>query len=265
MKINDIGYNHKHDKNFFVNRPYGSKDWLFLLIKTSSIFKINGEIKHVKPNSFILFDPEYPQYYKTHNDEYIDDWFHFHPNFQEINYIKEKNIPINKICYIGESTNVANFIKNMCYEFFSNNTNREQTINLYFKLIINKLNEKIYSSSLDTINDNIHIDKLLLIREKIYQNPELDFKINDCAKKLLLSRSYFQHLYVKTFGVSISQDIISSRIKQACNLLRTTYLSIGDISSKCGYCSSSYFMKQFKEKTGLTPSTYRNSNKSILL
>ena len=68
------------------------------------------------------------------------------------------------------------------------------------------------------------------------------------AKELSLSRSRFQHLYSDTFGKSVSQDLIQSRIEKASDMLRKSDLTLKDISSICGYNSVSYFIRQFKMK-----------------
>ena len=55
MIIINIGYNHCHDSDFFIDRPNGSGDYLLLLLKTDSIFNLNGEDVHVPMNSFFIY------------------------------------------------------------------------------------------------------------------------------------------------------------------------------------------------------------------
>ena len=47
------------------------------------------------------------------------------------------------------------------------------------------------------------------------------------------------------------------RIDAACQLLKTTTLSLKDISEKCGYANQYYFSTTFKKKKSKTPSAYR--------
>jgi YesN/AraC family two-component response regulator len=46
--------------------------------------------------------------------------------------------------------------------------------------------------------------------------------------------------------------------RQSITFLTETELPLGEISALCGYSTDSYFMKQFKRLTGLTPTEYRN-------
>ena len=45
---------------------------------------------------------------------------------------------------------------------------------------------------------------------------------------------------------------------RAARLLETTDEPITQVAARCGYGSPSYFTKSFREKTGLSPSAYRN-------
>ena len=73
MKINNIGYNHKHDADFFVLRPEGSGDNLLLLLKTPAVFVIDGKEQRTEKNSFILFGEGTPQNYRSDGGEFAND------------------------------------------------------------------------------------------------------------------------------------------------------------------------------------------------
>ena len=84
--------------------------------------------------------------------------------------------------------------------------------------------------------------------------------MDDIAKESGISKSYFQRLYRETFNTSCMDDIINARIERAKRLLENTDRQIGDIAIDCGYASVSQFMRQFRQKTGLTASEYRKNN-----
>lgn len=47
------------------------------------------------------------------------------------------------------------------------------------------------------------------------------------------------------------------RVKRAAQLLRSTFLSIKEISSLCGVRDGGYFVRELKKQYGLTPSAFR--------
>lgn len=262
MKINDIGYNHKHDKAFCIDRPNGAGDWLLLLVKTKSIFRMDGVDTKFPTDTFVLFTPDCPEYYKADNDIYADDWCHFWPSEEETALLKELHFPLNKAVCIQNITDLSALMRNMCYEHYSTNPYRKRTIDLYFQLLLLKLNERATCSQPPTnITKSVYLEELLNIRESIHRNPGEKWSIDKLAEGISLSRSRFQHLYTQTFGVNILQDIINVRMEQACELLHNTDLPVHEIALRCGYQNAAYFMRRFKDKTGLTPSVFRSSNR----
>lgn len=258
MRMDDIGYNHKHDKNFLMDRPEGAGDWLLLAVKTKAVFRENGELKKVPPNTIIIYTPDCPQYYSADGEEYADDWIHFGPDDEEAELMERLNIPINRPVSVADITQISNIIRNMCYEHYSANHNRKESVDLYFRLLLFKLNECIEGvTSFGSITENKYFETLLWLRESIYRWPAKDWNIDSMAAEISLSRSRLQHLYTDTFGVSISKDIISSRIEKAKDLLKNPELSVNDVSAIVGYNNPSYFNRQFKTAYGKTPTQFR--------
>lgn len=262
MRMDEIGYHHRHDLDFYVDRPNGAGDWLLLVIKTSAIFRIDGKDVKVKANSYILYTPEYPEYYAADPDaeEYIDDWIHFGPDEKELALIRQLEIPLNCPFYIGDISVISNLIRNMCHEFYSAHLHRNESVDLYFRMLIYKIHEKIESAyPVSVISESVYGEKLIWIRECIYRKPTYEWNIDEIATDLSLSRSRFQHLYSDTFGVGVTQDIIASRIEYSAELLKNPELTIEKVAEICGYTSTSYFIRQFKETKGITPARYRKA------
>lgn len=260
MRMDEIGYHHKHENTFCINRPNGAGDWLFLIIKTPAVFKIDGEYVPVKADSFILYTPEYPEHYSADSncEEYIDDWIHFSPDESEEKLMRELSIPFNTAIYLGEISSISNIVRNMCHEFYSANLHRKDSVNLYFRMLIYKLHEQLERvHPVSVLNESSYCERLIWIRECIFRRPGFEWSIDELSKELSISRSRFQHLYSDTFGVSIMQDIITSRVQYAAELLKYPDISIDRISEICGYSSVSYFIRQFKKINGVTPAQYR--------
>ncbi len=100
-------------------------------------------------------------------------------------------------------------------------------------------------------------DTLLSLRKQIAANAGEDWTVEQMCRITDMSRSTLQKHYKACFGCSISSDLIRFRIELAKRLLRETELSLGEISLECGYSTESYFMKQFKSVTHMTPTSYR--------
>lgn len=59
-------------------------------------------------------------------------------------------------------------------------------------------------------------------------------------------------------GKSLHQFLIYYRLRLARDLLATTGYSVSDIAWKCGFGSTAYFVKIFRQNVGMTPKKYRD-------
>lgn len=257
MKINNIGYNHRHDADFFVSRPNGSGDNLLLLLKTPAIFLLNGEEIHTEKDSFILFREGTPQDYRSDGSEFANDWFHFSYDEDEKNLFTELDIPFDRVIRIGDMSDLSMIVKSMSYENYSTNIYRTDSVELYLKLFFIKLSEKLHPAEQSTVSS--YYDKMAMLRSQIYSNPKNDWNIDWLAHQLAMSRSHFEHTYKKLFGISPMNEVINSRLEHAKFMLASTDVPINQIAEMCGYKSDIHFMRQFKSRTGMTPTEFRSS------
>lgn len=257
MRINNIGYGHTHDADFYINRPEGSGDHLLLLLKSPAIFTFNGQDTVTEPDSFIIFRKDTPQLYRADNQPFSNDWVHFTAEEEDQRFFESLDIPMDRVVKGGSLNSLSLLIKNMCYEHYSSNLFKTDSAELYLKLVFLKLSEIIHSNN-GTDSTSLY-EKLSILRAKIYSQPFNGWNIEWLSHELNLSKSYFQHLYKQQFGVSAVNDIISSRVEHGKYLLSTSDISVKQIAQMCGYNNENHFMRQFKERTGMTPSRYRKN------
>lgn len=89
-----------------------------------------------------------------------------------------------------------------------------------------------------------------------------DISIEDIAAHLGLNRSYFSKLFKKMTHKSPQEFLITYRIHKACEYLRSTNMTIGDIASHVGYPNQFHFTRAFKSIMKLPPNEWRKQNHS---
>lgn len=77
------------------------------------------------------------------------------------------------------------------------------------------------------------------------------------AEQLNISQTALCNAFKKETGMTISGYADGIRIKQAKDLLKTTALSIKEISAQLGYSDQNYFSRQFKKRSGTSPEKFR--------
>ncbi len=263
MRVDDIGYHHKQEKTFRCNRPDGAGDWLLLLLKTPAYFVIDGTEQLVPPDSFVIFTPHDPLSYRAAADEYIDDWMHFEPTAEEQALIEQLQLPLHRPVRINNCVAASELIQRLCFEHYSAHTNRKETVNLYFRMLLYKLNELMEQEPLDAafLQPGKYTDKLIWIRTSMFRWPEQYWSAEFFAQELHLSVSRFMHLYTATFGTTMLHDITLGRVTLACRLLEETDFPIDQIAERCGYTGAVYLNQVFHKIMHCTPQQYRRQKR----
>ena len=81
--------------------------------------------------------------------------------------------------------------------------------------------------------------------------------LDDIAAEIHVSKSECCRLFQSSYGCSIFTYLTDYRLQKSVLLLTDSLLSVLDISDMCGFNSTSYFIKRFREKVGMTPLQYR--------
>lgn len=81
--------------------------------------------------------------------------------------------------------------------------------------------------------------------------------LDSMAQMHAVTNSYLSALFKKETGMTITEYINTTRIRQALILLNTTNNSIQSIALQCGFPDANYFTRVFKKYQGMTPKEYR--------
>jgi AraC-like DNA-binding protein len=91
-----------------------------------------------------------------------------------------------------------------------------------------------------------------------------DFSNNDVLLSRIallsgLSISSLKREFKKNFNDPVRHWLIQKRLERARLILKSSRLSIKEIGYDCGFNDTSYFIKQFKRRYGMTPLAWRES------
>ena len=97
------------------------------------------------------------------------------------------------------------------------------------------------------------------VLKHIRNNIDQPLKLPELAKIGGLSLYQLDQRIRALYKMSAGQCVTKARIDAACHLLKNTKESISNIAFDCGYSDQSAFTRKFKQTTGMTPKTYRNT------
>lgn len=84
-----------------------------------------------------------------------------------------------------------------------------------------------------------------------------DFKIQDIADKISVSYSLLYHKFVQEIGISPIEYKLNRQMEEAKTMLKSSDFSVTQISTMSGFNSLAYFIRLFRERTGMTPKNFR--------
>ncbi len=105
--------------------------------------------------------------------------------------------------------------------------------------------------------DRIFADRARAFVKSNLNSPDLCVK--DFAQEMGVSRTLLYARMKSIFNCSPITFILNHRIERACQLLRTSSLTISEISYQCGFADPKYFCKCFKKIVETTPTEFRLS------
>lgn len=109
------------------------------------------------------------------------------------------------------------------------------------------------------MNTNISSkNKINSIIDYISTNYNAPLSANEVAKDFYMSYSALSKAIKSATDMSFKQYLNFVRIAQAKKMLMETNLNITEIAQLCGFCTTSFFIEQFKSYEGLSPKKYRD-------
>ena len=112
-------------------------------------------------------------------------------------------------------------------------------------------------------NGVLHRDTMNKAVNYIEKNYMSRITLDNLAKEVCLSPTYFSRLFKKEMKSTFSEYLNRIRVWHAKNLLLNNNLSLADIAQMVGFEDQSYFSKVFKKETKITPLKFRETRGKI--
>ena len=128
-------------------------------------------------------------------------------------------------------------------------------LSVWLTNVINRFVSYVFDFS-----DIKHSNTVHKIIEYIKTNYMHKITLDNLAEHVYMSKSYISKIFNEEMKISLSAFINKVRIDKSKHLLLDPSVSIADIANLVGFDDQSYFTKQFKLVTGLSPKKYREKH-----
>lgn len=136
---------------------------------------------------------------------------------------------------------------------------------------VKELNKEVFKTYVDLVNtykrENLYSKPVLACLNYIDSHFNEKITLGKLGEITGLNPVYLASLFKKQTGVTIVSYITSKRVETAKALLTRTDYSCLQIAYSLSFCSQSRFIEVFREQTGYTPKSYRDTfhNQNISL
>lgn len=205
-----------------------------------------------------LISPNFSSYYIADDKqpwEYI--WIEF-GGLKATEYLKLSGLSYKSPIYDCNPQH-SNKIKDKLFDIINSDKNDplESIGNLYLFLYLLKSNSKNKMKSINGDLKKFYVKESINYIENNYQN---DISIEDIASFCGLNKSYFGKIFKDIIKNTPQDFLITYRMIKACELLKTSTLSIKEVGEKVGYPNQLHFSKIFKNTYGISPREWKLKN-----
>lgn len=231
---------------------------LFYVVDGKGEFIIQQQRFAVKANDFVIINPhvEHTEVSSSEDPlEYIVVGIQG-LSFSNLTTQDQGDQPFSFFNLRDEQKDILHYLNVMVQEATNQAMSYELVChNLLEILLIKILRHQHFELEVDSKNKTSKDIAFIKHYLKTYYRESI--QLEDLASMTHLSRFYISHSFKKDVGLSPMEYLMTIRIKESKILLRTTNYSVSQIADIVGFTTPTYFSKQFRKVTGISPSDYR--------
>ncbi len=243
---------------------------ILLSLKEGNEVKLNFRKYEMKPNDFII---SYPGDLHSINNVSPDSFMMVQFPMELITVVHDFNrikpvLVKNPFCrYDIDDTDIGNMVitfKEIVDENSSDIAFKEANnyilllkfFSMYAKWCMNNHIEKN-----DADDEGYYRSSRMIAEACLYisQNCTEPLTLDDVARKIGISKSYFSHLFKDYTKTTFVDYLTKERIRRAESMFMESRMKFIDIAFECGFTSISSFNRTFKKIKGISPREFRNA------
>ena len=165
--------------------------------------------------------------------------------------------PDIEITHKLHDTEIIHCIKTISELMDSHNESATFVIRSLVVKVVTMISEKTDVSDIAVIPPVKHLKDIQNSIDYIKRNFSKQISLDDMAKNAAMSASYFSKIFKTVTGVSPYNYLMTTRIENALESLKSTNKTITEIALECGFASITSFNKAFKSAVGRVPTEIR--------
>ena len=234
-----------------ISRPAGREDWLlFYVAKGSERFFLDGTVD-AREGSFVLFKP-FERQEHIYLGEETGEFYYIHftaPEGFSLSGLESFTVHAAKPCAA------------VCDLFESVIDELQKKQPHYEALCAARLFElaALLARRTADLHDpkRLYSDRITYVIQLMNREYAKDHSLEDFAALCKMSRFHFLRIFKEITGCTPLEYRNRIRIAHAKEFLEDADIPVGEVATRVGFSSASYFCDAFKQKVGMSPLAFR--------
>lgn len=257
VKYPPIGHPSSHYFNWDKGRILHNEYQVIYITRGSGVFESKSiEQTNIEEGTIILLFPEEWHRFKPNEETGWDEyWVGFNGSIIENLITNSFFTPQNAVLKIGIKDEIVTQLTEIIEITRGEKAGYQPLISSAVVHLLGRIHYLIkQKDSKEEDFVGMIVDKARVL---LRANIDAHISVEEVAKELQVSYSWFRKAFKAYTGIAPGQYIIQLKIEKAKALLSLPDKPIKTISDKLMFESVFYFCRLFKEKTGITPAQYR--------
>ena len=238
---------------------------LFYVVDGKGEFNIQGQRFPVKPNDFVIINPQVEHTELSSPDEPLEYIVLGIKglSFSNLTPVSEGGHPFSFFNLRDEQKDILRYLNAMVQEATSQSMSYELVChNLLEILLIKILRHQHFD--LEVGKQSKATKDISFIKHYLETYYHESIQLEDLASMTHLSRFYISHSFKKEIGMSpmeyLNLTFVLKKVKSYYEQPITRFSQVADI---VGFTTPTYFSKQFRKSTGISPTDYREQFQGV--
>ena len=234
----------------------GRNDYFFFYLYKGELEIVDTSgIRLMRAGHLMFYSPHTPYRYRKTDDSEMDYlWIHF-TGSEAAKLMELCGFESDLLYRVGLNEEIVQRFEDLFREFILGDAFSDSVCAAEAQKIFLSLARFALSGS--PLQDSA--SQFQVSKEFMHRNFASDVTAEQLASMENLSQSRYRAAFRKATGLSPSEYLMGLRIRNACNLLEQTNLSVQEVAAASGYGDPFYFSRIFRKNMGLSPSEYREN------
>ena len=244
------------DKVHIKERSYLDSFLFLMVVQGSGTVVTAGTSYALTAGDCMFIDCHHPYSHESSADLWTLRWAHFNGSTMRALYEKFLERSGSPRYTLMEKESYEDLLKRLFGTAGSQSYVRDMEIHELLSILLTKIMKDCWNEN-RMVTGGHPVRSLTPVLQYLQEHYREKITLDELAERFFINKYYLTRRFKEEYGITISDYILSLRIREAKEILRFSGDSLETIAERCGFYDLAYFSRKFKKAEGISPSAFR--------